>query len=622
MALKKFGPLLIPEFGFLNSRVRVKWILAALVLAPVLAFCYVALGGAPTAADRPDSWAARHFLHFAFKRSVAAGARYVIPPDDLNAPGRIKLGAQGFSMVCANCHGAPGAGQSVVALSMNPRPQYLPHVVGQFTDSELFVIIRDGVHFSAMPAWPTAMRGDEIWSMVAFVRQLPKMDAATYASLAAHPDAKDAPAIAREANAALRPADARNAAPPADEFLYAAPATGFGAPVLASNPTAVCAGCHGAGDGAPTQGEAPNLTIQDGAYLRAALEAYVGGARKSGYMREIASQLSSAQIDALAEHYGNQPAATSPARAQADAAILRRGEEIALRGVPETATPACANCHDGPGAKISGAPRIAGQSAVYLQRQLTAFRTGGRGATGLWNPMPTMAHDFSDADITSLAAYYASLAPTKGKPAAMVAVVREGDPDKGHARFDAICSKCHMQGGRGDADGLRPDLTLQSAAYVTQTLQAFRAEQRGNNKMFEVAQSLNFGEIADLAAYVQSLAPQVSTARPAAGQASGEGADMLASHGDPARGVPACNACHGADGVSALPLVPRLNGQSAQYLQARLDSFANAGRGDVSGLNPMPQIASRLTAQERAALAVHFANAPLLQKTQTTAAIH
>ena len=51
--------------------------------------------------------------------------------------------------------------------------QALPSVVGQFTDSELFEIVDHGVKYSAMPSWPTQARDDEVWSMVAFLRQLP-----------------------------------------------------------------------------------------------------------------------------------------------------------------------------------------------------------------------------------------------------------------------------------------------------------------------------------------------------------------------------------------------------------------------------------------------------------------
>ncbi len=73
----------------------------------------------------------------------------------------------------------------MVALSMSPRPQYLPKVLDQFTPSELYLIVNHGVKYSAMPSWPTSQRADEVWSMVAFLQQLPKMDGKTYREMTA-----------------------------------------------------------------------------------------------------------------------------------------------------------------------------------------------------------------------------------------------------------------------------------------------------------------------------------------------------------------------------------------------------------------------------------------------------
>ena len=73
---------------------------------------------------------------------------------DLADPGLIRLGAGHYANTCASCHGGPGLGQSPLALTMRPSPQHLPAVVGQFTDAELFWIVREGVRFSPMPAWP------------------------------------------------------------------------------------------------------------------------------------------------------------------------------------------------------------------------------------------------------------------------------------------------------------------------------------------------------------------------------------------------------------------------------------------------------------------------------------
>lgn len=66
----------------------------------------------------------------------------------------------------------------------------------------------------------------------------------------------------------------------------------------------------------------------------------------------------------------------------------------------------CQVCHGIDGiAKMPVAPHLAGESEIYLQMQLKAFRSGKRE-----NEMMTVvAKDLSDADISDLAAWYASI---------------------------------------------------------------------------------------------------------------------------------------------------------------------------------------------------------------------
>lgn len=628
--------MLKPDFSWLGQSVSWKAIIIVLAIFGVAGAAFVAAGGVNVFADRPDGWLKYHLLHFVFKRSEASRSTAVIPPADLTAPGRVRLGAQHFDMVCRNCHGRPGFGQSVTALSISPRPQYLPDVVGQYTDSELYLIVEHGVKYSAMPSWPTDQRGDEVWSMVAFLRQLPKMDAKTYSEMTALPETalpeKVATAPTGSAgDSTLRPANPQRNSLPADEFQYAAPATGFSDSTIHDNPAAICARCHGAdGSGAVTGGEAPNLTIQDAGYLRASLEAYTSGARKSGFMQNIAAELSGAQIAALSDYYAGLPVqSVSPSSPQPDPALAKRGEMIATEGIRERAIPACANCHESAGSKVIGAPHIAGQSATFLRRQLGALRLGGRGSTkssNSWHPMPAVAHDLSDNEIAALADYYSGLKPAKAarseqvaqSPQTMLAKSEiksdvKGDLGTAKELFETRCVKCHANEGRGDPEGGFPNLTIQSTSYVAQSLYSFRTRARPNEKMLEVIDSLSFDEMTNLANYVNSLTPQPALAKPDA-DAALRGA-AIAMHGLADRGVPACLNCHDAKGTAALPLIPRLQGQSPVYLRNRLDNFAKPYDVNLSALNPMPAIASQLTERERGDLAAYFAAAAPLEKT-------
>lgn len=67
---------------------------------------------------------------------------------------------------------------------------------------------------------------------------------------------------------------------------------------------------------------------------------------------------------------------------------------------------ACRTCHGIDGiAKIPIAPHIAGESEIYLQTQLKAFRSGKREH----EIMSVIAKDLTDEDIADLAAWYASI---------------------------------------------------------------------------------------------------------------------------------------------------------------------------------------------------------------------
>ncbi|WP_198174143.1 c-type cytochrome [Mesorhizobium xinjiangense] len=72
----------------------------------------------------------------------------------------------------------------------------------------------------------------------------------------------------------------------------------------------------------------------------------------------------------------------------------------------EMARQKCQVCHGLDGiAKIPIAPHLAGESAIYLQTQLKAFREGKR----QHEMMSVVAKQLSDADIADLAAWYSAI---------------------------------------------------------------------------------------------------------------------------------------------------------------------------------------------------------------------
>lgn len=177
------------------------------------------------------------------------------------------------------------------------------------------------------------------------------------------------------------------------------------APVLARQ---VCSNCHGV-TGNSISPNFPNLAAQTQPYLVAQLEGFKAHGRQDPagfeYMWGISRSLSDAQIKGLADYYSAQAPVQQPP--ESDAARIAAGRKIFEGGVPDRSIPACASCHGAKGEGNATFPRLAGQHADYVAKQLSVFqRTNDRPAGSI---MKTVAHELHDEDIGSLAAYVQSM---------------------------------------------------------------------------------------------------------------------------------------------------------------------------------------------------------------------
>ena len=71
--------------------------------------------------------------------------------------------------------------------------------------------------------------------------------------------------------------------------------------------------------------------------------------------------------------------------------------------------------------------------------------------------------------------------------------------------------------------------------------------------------------------------------------------------------IASCESCHGRDGQTRNPTTPRLNGQTREYLIARLKDLRNPGNQTVSAIHNMLWPARGLLESDIPALAAHFA---------------
>jgi cytochrome c553 len=163
-----------------------------------------------------------------------------------------------------------------------------------------------------------------------------------------------------------------------------------------------CATCHGP-NGRSVSPTFPNLAAQLAPYLELQLHAFKDQTRADpdaqAYMWGMASQLNDASISALAAYYSQQPGAQGRS---GDAALIAKGKQIFAEGVPGQQIAACASCH---GAQAQGNgpfPRLAGQHAPYLLKQLLVIQSVLRTAPVMHGVIKDLTKDQMQAVVAYL----------------------------------------------------------------------------------------------------------------------------------------------------------------------------------------------------------------------------
>ena len=140
--------------------------------------------------------------------------------------------------------------------------------------------------------------------------------------------------------------------------------------------TQVCSSCHGAG-GNSTSPTFPKLAAQQQAYVVAQIKAFRNKTRGEqeahDYMLGMVTLIDDATAEALGRYFAKQR--PPPPVVAGDAALVANGKKLFEQGVPDRSIAACATCH-GPNAQGNGIfPRLAGQHAEYVLRQLTVIQS-------------------------------------------------------------------------------------------------------------------------------------------------------------------------------------------------------------------------------------------------------
>jgi cytochrome c553 len=210
----------------------------------------------------------------------------------------------------------------------------------------------------------------------------------------------------------------------------------------------------------------------------------------------------------------------------------------------------CAACHAEDGnSQIPGTPSLAGQQSRYFVAAVQEYLNGARESS----PMHALVRDLNKLDVESMGLYFASQAPAQ-RPSAPNGNAAAGQPST------VLCAGCHGPGGVSD-DAATPNLAGQDAQYLTRAIAAYR-KTRKHEAMQRAVVGLSDSDIENIAAYYS-----IQKSRPAE-----NGLALIKQLTEK------CDRCHGSEADNPALVVPRLNGQDADYLTMAMRAYRDGRR--------------------------------------------
>lgn len=160
----------------------------ALVIVALVAVCvvFVYSGVYSVAATKWHPAIEGELLNKVMVQSVRYHARGIRVPGDMDLHERaLAEKTVGYQTACRTCHGAPGRKPDPWVYLYPPAPDLTrTDVVDKWSDAELYWIIKNGIGHTGMLGLGPTHQDEELWSVSAFVRQLPTMSPAEYQAMA------------------------------------------------------------------------------------------------------------------------------------------------------------------------------------------------------------------------------------------------------------------------------------------------------------------------------------------------------------------------------------------------------------------------------------------------------
>lgn len=175
----------------------------------------------------------------------------------------------------------------------------------------------------------------------------------------------------------------------------------------------------------------------------------------------------------------------------------------------------------------------------------------------------------------------------------------------------AACTSCHGERGEGGDNGFNPRLAGKPAGYLHRQMQDFQRGLRHYPIMEHMVAPLTDDYMREIAAYFAAQeVPYATHPTPSMSAEAMARGERLATKGDPARGVPACMACHGPQLTGVQPDTPGLVGLPYDYVSAQLGSWRTDTRNTVAP-DCMATVVSRLTDADISAVSAWLASRPV-----------
>jgi mono/diheme cytochrome c family protein len=165
---------------FLLHTAVVLAVLIVAMLAGALLFVYSGVYNVSALKQhtRPVFW----LLDKAMGQSIQQRAEEIRAPP-LSDSTLIERGFYHYRERCVQCHGAPGIAPDDIGKGLIPLPANLVGTAREWTPADIYWTVKYGIKMTGMPAWAFIFDEEDLWAIVAFVKQLPRLSPREYQAL-------------------------------------------------------------------------------------------------------------------------------------------------------------------------------------------------------------------------------------------------------------------------------------------------------------------------------------------------------------------------------------------------------------------------------------------------------